>query len=153
MEKRFEMFTTLIAQCSRFIKRIKTLEMAEYNLKSLHVSCLYYLYVNDGAMTATELCEICDEDKAYVSRSLEYLEKEDYIISKSKTEKKYKSPIFLTKKGNEVAQIICKKIDKIVNDASTGLLEEDRKTFYSSLMLISNNLKKIIENYGENNGN
>ncbi len=153
MEKRFQLFTTLIAQCSRFIKRIKTFEMAEFNLKSPHVSCLYYLYVNEGSLTATELCEICDEDKAYVSRSLDFLEKENYIICKSKTEKRYKSPIFLTDKGREVAKEIEKKIDRIVDNASVGLSGEDRKIFYSSLMLISSNLKNIIENYGETNEN
>ncbi len=153
MEKRFQLFTTLIAQCSRFIKRIKTLEMAEFKLKSPHVSCLYYLYINEGSLTATQLCEICDEDKAYVSRSLEYLEKENFIYCKSKTEKRYKSPITLTEKGKAVAKIIEEKIDKIVDNASVGISEEDRKIFYSSLMLISNNLKNIIKSYGETNEN
>ncbi len=153
MEKRFQLFTTLIAQCSRFIKRIKTLEMAEFNLKSPHVSCLYYLYINEDSLTATELCEICDEDKAYVSRSIEYLEKEDFISCKSKTEKRYKSPIFLTEKGKTVAKVIEEKINRIVDNASIGLSEEDRKIFYSSLTLISNNLKTIIKNYGDRNEN
>ncbi len=152
MEKRFELFTTLIAQCSRYIKKIKTLEMAEFNLKSPHVSCLYYLYINN-TLTATELCEICDEDKAFVSRTLDFLEKEKYIVCKSKTEKRYKSPIYLTEKGKDVAKIIEEKIKKIVDKASIGLSEEDRKVFYSSLTLISNNLKNIINNYGENNEN
>ncbi len=149
MDNRFRLFTTLITQCSRCIKKIKTLEMAEFNLKSPHVYCLHYLYINEGALTATELCEICDEDKAHVSRALEHLEKENYIICKSKTEKRYKSPIFLTEKGILVAKIIEEKIERIVENASVGLSDEDRKVFYSSLMLIANNLKNIISNYGE----
>ena len=74
MEERFETFTVLIARISRSIKRIKADEMADFELKGPHVSCLYYLSQRDG-MTAAELCERCDEDKAAISRSLDDLEK------------------------------------------------------------------------------
>lgn len=70
MEERFETFTVLIARISRSIKRIKADEMADFELKGPHVSCLYYLSQRDG-MTAAELCERCDEDKAAISRSLD----------------------------------------------------------------------------------
>ena len=63
MEERFETFTVLITRISRSIKRIKADEMADFELKGPHVSCLYYLSQRDG-MTAAELCERCDEDKA-----------------------------------------------------------------------------------------
>ena len=43
MEERYKSFTVLISGISRSIRRIKTEEMAEFNLKSPHVSCLYYL--------------------------------------------------------------------------------------------------------------
>ena len=78
MEERFETFTVLITRISRSIKRIKADEMADFELKGPHVSCLYYLSQQDG-MTAAELCERCDEDKAAISRSLDDLEKNGYI--------------------------------------------------------------------------
>lgn len=78
MEERFETFTVLIARINRGIKRIKAEEMAEFGLKGPHVSCLYYLSCC-GEMTAAELCERCDEDKAAISRSLDDLEKNGYI--------------------------------------------------------------------------
>ena len=48
MEERFETFTVLIARISRSIKRIKADEMADFELKGPHVSCLYYLSQQDG---------------------------------------------------------------------------------------------------------
>lgn len=51
MEERFETFTVLITRISRSIKRIKADEMADFELKGPHVSCLYYLSQQDG-MTA-----------------------------------------------------------------------------------------------------
>lgn len=149
METRFEIFTTQIAKISRCIRRIKTEEMSEFDLKSPHVSCLYYLYASGEALTAKALCDMCDEDKAAISRSIEYLEENGYISCESKTEKRYKSPLSLTDKGLVVAEQIASKIDQILNVASVGLTEENRKIFYESLMLISSNLQNICDNYGD----
>ena len=77
MDKRFQTFTILINRISRNIRKIKNQEMAEYNLRSAHISCLYYLYLSEG-LTATELCELCEEDKATISRAVDYLEKRGF---------------------------------------------------------------------------
>ena len=55
MKERFETFTVLINKINRNIRKIKNQEMAEYNLRSAHVSCLYHLYSIEG-LTATDLC-------------------------------------------------------------------------------------------------
>ena len=89
MTARFETFTVLINRISRNIRKIKNQEMAEYGLRSAHVSCLYYLYCSNG-LTSTDLCERCEEDKATISRAIEYLEQNDYITCQSKSAKRYK---------------------------------------------------------------
>ncbi len=149
MEERYQLFTTLITKCARSVKRIKSNEMTGMHLKSFYVSCLYYLYSNRKPMTAKELCDVCEEDKAYVSRSIEALEKDGYVLCSSKTQKRYNSPISLTEKGRVVAKEVAERIDGIVLRASEGLSEENRRIFYASLGRISDNLEKICENYGE----
>ena len=151
MEDRFQLLTANIAKMSRYIKRIKSEEMAdiEPGLKGPHVSCLYYIYKSNGTMTAKEITEVCDEDKAAISRSLDFLEKDGYISCESKTEKRYKSPISLTDKGRKVALQVATKVDKIVDLAGVGLSEENRKIFYESLALIGKNLKNLYDGYGE----
>lgn len=146
MIDRFETFTTQIAKISRNIRKIKTEEMKDFNLKSPHVSCLYYLFKNE-TLTAKQLCDVCDEDKAAISRSIDYLEKNEFLTCDSKTEKRYKSPIMLTSKGKQVGEGIANKIDNILISASKGLSEPDRKTFYKALFLISDNLQKITDKY------
>ena len=148
MEKRFETFTTLIAKASRCVYKIKTGEMAEYNLKSSHVSCLYYLYKFDS-LTAKELCDLCGEDKANISRAIKYLESEGYICCQTTMQKRYQSALLLTEKGKAVGQEITKKIDRILYEASEGLTEENRQIFYQSLSLICQNLEKICIKYEE----
>lgn len=151
MQERFKNFTVLIAKISRSIRRIKTEEMEEFNLKSPHVSCLYYLY-KESSLTAKELCDICQEDKSALSRSIEYLENNGYITCNSDLKKRYKSSLVLTEKGKEIAIIIANKIDNILNTASQGLSEENRIILYESLNLISENLNNICENYGDKYG-
>ncbi len=151
MQERFKIFTVLIAKISRSIRRIKTEEMAEFDLKSPHVSCLYYLY-KEKSLTAKELCDICDEDKAAVSRSLDFLETNGYLAASDAAKKRYKTPLFLTEKGMRIGAAIAEKIDDILAKASAGLSEEHREILYKSLTLISDNLEKICETYeGENN--
>jgi len=149
MEERFQTFTVLISKISRSIRKIKTEEMAEFDLKSPHVSCLYYLY-KEGDLTAKELCEICDEDKAAISRSIVYLERFGYITCLTDAQKRYKSPLMLTEKGLEAGKRIADKIDGIINKAGEGLSDEDRVIFYRSLGIISDNLREICKDYREN---
>ena len=142
MNERFETFTVLINRISRNIRKIKNQEMAEYKLRSVHISCLYYLHLTNG-LTATDLCEHCDEDKATISRAVEYLEKNGYLGCESKTAKKYKSPILLTDKGHEVGKKIADKIDFVLDEISVELTEEERVDFYRSLSIISESLEAV----------
>ena len=138
----FEAFTILIARISRSIKRIKSEEMAAFRLKGPHVTCLYYLSLN-GEMTAAELCERCDEDKAAVSRSLDYLEKNGYIDCAPEANRRYKAPLRLTEKGLAVCEAIRKRIARIVDEAGAGLSGAERGAMYRALMRISGNLDNI----------
>ena len=144
MEERFELFTALITKISRSIKKMKNQEVEEYGLRSPHVSCLYYLYITDG-LTATELCERCEEDKATVSRSLDYLETNGYILCESKSAKRYKSPLYLTEQGRMVAAKVAAKISRVLDDVSAAMTEEERVAFYRSLAMISDSLEACIK--------
>lgn len=143
MDERFETFTVLINQISRSIRRIKAEQMESINLKGPHVSCLYYLSKN-GPLTAVELCDRCEEDKAAVSRSLDYLEQNGYL--QIPEGKRYRRPLVLTQKGAAAGAEVSRRIDSIVALASCDVLEEDRLAMYRALSIISKNLEKIYQN-------
>ena len=147
MEERFQTFTGLITDINRCIHKIKTVEMAEFDLKSSHVSCLYYLY-KMVSLTARELCDLCREDKANISRTIKYLESNGYLVCTSRTIKRYQSPLRLTELGTAVGARISKKIDHILDQASAGITEEQRAAMYGSLAVISGNLQELCDNYG-----
>lgn len=144
MHERFETFTVLITKINRNIRKIKNEEMSEYDLRSPHISCLYYLYTNES-LTATELCERCEEDKATISRSLDYLEKNGYIESISA--KRYKAPLTLTEKGREVGKKIADKIERVLGEIV--MTDEERSALYRSLTLVSDGLDAICKRLDE----
>lgn len=144
MEGRFETFTVLINRISRNIRKIKNREMAAYHLKSAHISCLYYLYSCEH-LTATELVERCEEDKATISRALDYLEENGYLMCRSHTVKRYKSPLRLTDRGKEVGKQIADKIRCVLDEISDGLTEPERAAFYRWLTTISDRLEAVAE--------
>ena len=140
MKERFKTFTVLISKISRNIKKIKNQEMAEYGLRSVHVTCLYYLYSAES-LTATELCELCEEDKATISRALDFLEENGYIACESNLAKRYKSALLLTEKGAEAGKKITDKINFVLDEVCIDLTEEQRCEFYRSLAIISDSLE------------
>ena len=152
MRDRFETFTVLISSISRSIRRLKTEETAEFNLKSPHVSCLYYLYKAES-MTAAELCEICDEDKAAVSRSILYLEQNGLLLRNTGTRtgasrgagKHYRAPLTLTDWGREVAAKLAERVDRVLDEVAVGVSEEERAILYRCLKQIDRNLANLCE--------
>ena len=140
MKERFKTFTVLIAKISRNIKRIKNQEMAEYGLRSVHVTCLYYLY-DSPSLTATELCELCEEDKATISRALDCLEENGYLACRATQAKRYKSALVLTEKGTAVGKKITDKINVVLDEVCVDLDENERAEFYRSLAIISDSLE------------
>ncbi len=146
MEQRFETFTVLVGKLSRSIKRLKSGQMAQLDLKGPHVSCLYYLY-SFGPMTAAELCERCEEDKAAISRSLEYLESSGYLHPQAG--KRYRAKLLLTPTGQQAGAEVARRINRILEAAGAGLSEQEREIMYRAMEKISVNLENIIRQYAK----
>lgn len=147
MDDRYAIFTLLISKINRCIQKIKSEEMSEFGLKGTHVSCLYYLYKENGNLTAKELSVRCGEDKGAISRTIDFLETNGYLTCESKTEKRYRSPLFLTEKGKDIGEYISLKIDTYLSLASIGIKKEERLSLYKNLNLIAENLQNICEKY------
>ena len=146
MVERFETFTILLNRINRNIRKIKNREMANYELRSPHVSCLYYLYMTEG-LTSKDLCERCEEDKATISRSLDYLEKNGYLVCKFDSKKRYNAPFELTERGNRAGKRIADKIAAVLDEMNKGISEDDREILYGCLGIISENIDKVAKSY------
>ena len=141
-EERFEFLTNVLAQINRRNLKIKAEAMKKFNLKASHVSCIYALFRNKKGLTNKELCEVCVEDKAAISRTLDYLEENKFVLC-NKTERIYKNPYTLSKKGREVGEYVTKIINETLEKSCEGVLKEDLAIFYRGLITINENMKEI----------
>ena len=143
MIQRFDAFVSGITSCYKYIQRIKSLEMTEFGLKGTHVMCLYYLRQNPAGLTASQLCGLCAEDKAAISRTVSELRSRGYITSLS--EKAYRAMLTLTSAGQEIARKFDNPIEGWVTAGGDGLTDEERSDFYKTLSAIAENLRTRIE--------
>lgn len=146
MLQRFEAFVTGITVCYKYIQRIKSMEMTELGLKGTHVMCLFFLHQNPQGLTAAQLCQLCAEDKAAISRTLVTLQEKGYIYS---GEKKYRTPLYLTESGIQLASQLEGLIQQWVGSGGDGLIDEERAAFYRTLSHIANNLHNHLERFGK----
>ena len=143
MIERFDIFTTTITQIYKSLQRIKNREMTEVNLKGTHVMCIFKLNRNPEGMTLTALSAACEEDKAAMSRTVAELTRLGYV--KTATINRYRAPVMLTDKGMEIAAKVDEMVIEAVNAGGSGLTEDERRTFYKALTLISDNLKNYLK--------
>lgn len=145
MQGRYEAFTALITDISRYIQKLKNSEMSEFGLKGNQVQCLYNLYRFDGGVVFGELCRLCGEDKAAVSRAVGDLESKGLVVGAAGGERKYKLPITLTDEGRKVGAAVSDKIDAVLDAGSAGITDDDRARLYCTLAVIAQNLKTVCE--------
>ena len=143
MIQRFDAFVSGITACYKYIQRIKSMEMTEFGLKGTHVMCLYYLRRNPAGLTAAQLCGLCAEDKAAISRTVSELRSRGYITTLS--EKAYRAMLTLTAAGQELARKFDHLIEGWVSAGGDGLTDEERSAFYKTLSAITENLRARIE--------
>ncbi len=142
MLNRFEEFVTGITECHRYIQRIKAMEMTELGLKGTHVMCLFYLGRSPEGLTAAQLCTLCGEDKAAVSRTLSELEQLGHCVRVGS--KKYRAPLILTDSGRELAGRLNGLVEQWVTAGGDGLTDSERAAFYTTLGKIAANLRKGV---------
>ena len=143
MVNRFEQFCTAISGIQRCIQKIERVEMAQYGLKGPHAQCMIAMARFPEGITAAQLCEICDKDKAAISRTVSELEQAGMLLRQDPDGKRYRSMLRLSEKGREIARNVSDLVFVAVSKASEGYDSETRQTFVRVLTLIAGNLQEI----------
>lgn len=139
MENIFENFTINILKLNKLVQKIKNYEMREYDLKTIHVMCAYFLYNYPQGLTASELVRLTLEDKAAISRALKTMQDKGFIQYDNN---KYNAPIRLTDDGRKLALAIGDKAERAVKAGSADMTDEERIFFYKNLSSIVDQLEE-----------
>ena len=131
MENRFEHFTLDIFNISKYWNKIASEEMKEYGLRGAHALYLLILDGYEGEMTAARLADLCQRDKADVSRAIADFQK--------------KFTPKLTPRGHALAAQIRARATVALDLAGQGITDEMRENMYHCLDLIATNMRLICE--------
>ncbi len=152
MINRFQQFSVSIAAIYRHVQKIERAEMVKYGLKGSYAQYLAVLNLHAEGLTASRLCEICDKDKAAISRVIAEME-EKGLVARERRENRigdgsrmYRARLTLTPLGKEAADHVLDRAIVAVEHAGAGLTAENRKIFYASMEIIAHNLQSISKN-------
>jgi DNA-binding MarR family transcriptional regulator len=145
MLDRFEQFSSFISGIYRSIQKLEREEMVKFGLKGAYAQYLVVMNRRNEGITSAELGEICEKDKAAVSRIVAEMEEKGLLTRVAPGGNLYRAQLFLTEKGTEAAQFVARRAQIAVEKAGEGLNDADRSRFYSALGLISSNLQDICK--------
>lgn len=142
MIQRFEKFSLAISEINRYWHKIASDEMEKYGLKGPYAVYLAAMHRYPEGITAARLCEICNKNKADVSRAMSDMEKKGLVCREGAS---YRAMLLLTEEGQKAAKHVAERASKAVEQGGKGLSEEHRRVFYETLDLIASNLREITK--------
>lgn len=145
MQSRYEQFSASISSIYQSIQKIEKNEMIRYGSRGIYAQYLAALLRYPDGMTAAKLSEICDRDKAAVSRTVADMEKEGLLMRRNQGENKYRALLQLTDEGKRAAQFVARQAQFAVEEGGQGLSDEERLRLQQMLSLIARNLEKLCE--------
>lgn len=145
MITRFERFLVALSGINRSWHKIASDEMEKYGLKGSYAIYLVTMLRYPEGITSAQLSEICDRNKADVSRSVSELENKG-LAERDSESSRYRALIKLTDDGRAAAEQVKRMANIAVEIAGMGIPEERRELFYKTMELISSNLQNLSKN-------
>lgn len=145
MISKYEIFSTVVSSLYHDVQRIERTEMAKYGLKGPHAQCLVIMERYPEGITAARLCDLCERDKAAISRTVAELEAAGLLTRQETNGIRYRVPLKLTEAGRAAAHKVNAVAAHAVEQAGSGLNDEQREIFYHVLGVIAQNLHVISQ--------
>lgn len=145
MISKYEIFSCVVSNLYHDIQRIERMEMEKYGLKGPHAQCLVIMSRHPEGITAARLCEISEKDKAAISRTVSELEAAGLVSKKQPNGIRYRVSLMLTEAGQAAAKNVSCLASQAVEQAGSGLTDEQRNIFYQVLDHIAQNLHTISQ--------
>lgn len=144
MITRFEQFSVIISGIYRYMQKLEREEMVKRGYKGAFAGYLATLKRFDKGLTCTELCEICDKDKAAVSRIIAEMEDKGLVEKNGTGKGSYRAKVTITEKGKDIADFVSERAHLAVSRVSGELMnDEERAALYQTLDSIYKNLQKV----------
>lgn len=145
MLTKYEIVSMSASSIYHDIQKIERTEMEKFGLKGPHAQTLLVMRRHPEGITSVRLCEVCEKDKAAISRSVAELEEKGMILRRQQNGSSYRALLTLTPAGLAAADAVSEKARIAVEQAGNGLDDAQREVFYHVLALIAGNLHTICK--------
>ena len=146
MLNRFEQFSSIMFGIWRDIQRLERDEMIKYGYKGAYAQYLVALSQHPDGLIVSRISEICDKDKAAVSRIMAEMLENGLVCRADGAVNGYRGKLKLTETGREIAERVCENARIAVAAVGQEMTEEEREIFYQTLERISSRLDELAKN-------
>lgn len=143
-EDRYIKFSLMVEQLAKNLQKLKNSCMAEFGLRSVHVTCIVRLGHSVDGLTSAQLSDACDVDKSLISRVVGELEEKGFVVYEE-SDKIYRRRILLTERGMEVFESIRGILFDSIDAVRGTISDSDVETFYSVLSYFDANICELIK--------
>lgn len=120
---------------------LKNLAGAELNVAPMHIRSLHLIH-NIDKCTAANIAETMERDKAQITRLINDLISQGFIVKTPNPEDKRSQYLTLTDHGKEVLGEMKKVADKVHTEMHQGINSKDIESFYRTAAKMTKNLSK-----------
>lgn len=144
MIKRIEHFSTTVAGINRYIRKLARIEMAQGGYSSAYAQYLAVLYNYEEGLTAIQLSEMCDKDKAAISRAVASMTEKGLVYRARINNRSYGYRVCLTEEGIRMAELVCSRSQNIVDGVLEELSPEERELFHNTMARVADRLREAV---------
>ncbi|MDR2846162.1 MAG: hypothetical protein LBV63_02655 [Candidatus Methanoplasma sp.] len=137
------MITPVMRTVHKDLMNRHQIALGECGLTKMHVG--YIMALKSGGMTLKALSEKLNMDKANTTRAMVFLRESDLIADDRKSENSRKYNIFLTEKGQTIADKLKKIMDEAFAEYTRGISEEE----ISAIVAVLEKIRKNIDPEGK----
>lgn len=147
MLDRFEQFSSVMFGINRYIQKLEHDVMVKFGYKGSYAQYLIVLNAHPDGLIASRICELCDKDKAAVSRIIGEMQENGLVVRECAENRVYRGVVCLTERGKEIAGYVCQKaMDAVAAIGKDAMNDEERVVFYHILERISATLHTFTKN-------
>jgi DNA-binding MarR family transcriptional regulator len=144
MIERYEKFSFIISEIGKNLHKLSADEMKRFGMRGSWAKYLIALKLHTDGVTAGQLCDICDRNKADVSRAMSELESKG-IVTRLEADANYRVRFLLTEQGKKISDALSERASIAIESVSC-LDDNERRVLYKALESISVNLEMLVKN-------
>ena len=134
---RYALFRIYVENLSKNLQKYENSKMSSLSMRGIHALCLFQLGKSPDGMTAAELSQACEVDKALISRVVAELLELGHIAHKNPERTKYRSKLILTESGRACLRQVTRWVAQAIRDLKNEITGDELNAFFKVMKILN----------------